>query len=266
MSVKPEKRVADGPIWVTGAGGLLGSALLRSGAAGQGRVHLDVTDTDAVERMIGTHRPRAVIHCAAFTHVDACGPEHWAVNVTAAETLAARVPTWLVSSNYVFDGPGPHSPSSPRCPCLRYGVQKAAAEDAVLAHGGHVVRTGWLFGPGGTNFPSRLPELLAAGPVQALESWPVQPTWADDLAAYLMTLPKGVTHAVGGEQTTWADFSRALAVKMGLPADRVLGVSKVKSMGPRPQDARLLGHALPGWPQRIDPLLEASRRLGEDSA
>ena len=259
MSVSPQEAVADGPIWVTGADGLLGSALLRIGAAGQGRVHLDVTDTEAVDRMLRIHRPRAVIHCAAFTHVDACGPEHWAVNVGAAKALASRVPTWLVSSNYVFDGAGPHSPSSPRCPCMRYGAQKAAAEDAVLAHGGHVVRTGWLFGPQGRNFPSQLPELLAAGPVQALEHWPVQPTWADDLAAYLMTLPQGVSHAVGEEETTWADFARACAAKMGLPAERVQGVSRIQGMGPRPQDARLLGHALPGWTQRLEQLLGARR-------
>lgn len=233
---------------------------MRIGAEGQGR--LDVTDTEAVERMIGTHRPRAVIHCAAFTRVDACGPEHWEVNVAAALTLARRVPTWLVSSNYVFDGPGPHSPSSPRSPAMRYGIQKAAAEDAVLAHGGHVVRTGWLFGPQGGNFPSRLPELLAAGPVQALEHWPVQPTWADDLAAYLVTLPQGVGHAIGGEQTTWANFARACAAKMGLPADRVIGVSEVRGMGPRPQDARLAGHMLPGWTQRLEALIGAPDEPG----
>lgn len=210
-----------------------------------------------MDRMLRVQRPRAVIHCAAFTRVDACGPEYWALNVESARYLAERVPTWLVSTNYVFDGPGPHGPNSPRCPRLRYGVQKAAAEDAVLAHGGHVVRTGWLFGPQGRNFPSRLPELLRAGPIQALEDWPVQPTWAADLAAYLMTLPEGVSHAIGGEQTTWADFARTCAEKMGLPAERVLGVSEVIGMGPRPQDARLHGHALPGWTQRLDELLGA---------
>lgn len=256
--MNPQKSALHGQIWVTGAGGLLGSALLRIGAVGQDRVHLDVTDPAAVDEMLRIHRPRAVIHCAAFTRVDACGPEHWGVNVEAAERLAERVPTWLVSTNYVFDGPGPHGPSSPRCPRMRYGHQKAAAEDAVLAHGGHVVRTGWLFGPQGRNFPSRLPELLRAGPVQALERWPVQPTWADDLAGYLMTLPQGVSHAVGGEQTTWADFARACAAKMGLPPERVVGVSEVTSMGPRPQDARLEGHTLPGWAQRIEQLISAS--------
>ena len=256
--MNPQKSALHGQIWVTGAGGLLGSALLRIGAVGQDRVHLDVTDPAAVDEMLRIHRPRAVIHCAAFTRVDACGPEHWGVNVEAAERLAERVPTWLVSTNYVFDGPGPHGPSSPRSPRMCYGHQKAAAEDAVLAHGGHVVRTGWLFGPQGRNFPSRLPELLRAGPVQALERWPVQPTWADDLAGYLMTLPQGVSHAVGGEQTTWADFARACAAKMGLPPERVVGVSEVTSMGPRPQDARLEGHTLPGWAQRIEQLISAS--------
>ncbi len=240
---------------MTGARGLLGSVLLRIGAEVVGDLALDVTDPDAVERILRELRPRAVIHCAAFTRVDACGPEHFAVNVQAAERLAQRVPTWLVSTNYVFDGPGPHAPEAPRQPVMVYGQQKAEAEDRVLAAGGHVVRTGWLFAPHGRNFPSRVPALLSKGPVQALEDWPVQPTWAADLAAYLLTLPQGVTHAIGGEQTTWADFARACATKMGLPPSRVQGRDRIPGMGPRPEDARLVGHLLPGFSERLEQLL-----------
>lgn len=237
---------------------MLGSVLLRIGAEVVGDVPLDVTDTDAVDRILRELRPRAVIHCAAFTRVDACGPEHAAVNVRAPEAFARRVPTWLVSTNYVFDGQGPHSPQSPRRPCMVYGGQKAEAEDRVLAAGGHVVRTGWLYAPHGRNFPSRLPALLSMGPVLALEGWPVQPTWTADLAAYLLTLPPGVTHAIGGEQTTWADFARACAARMGLPSARVQGVEQIPGMGPRPADARLKGHLLPGFTQRLEEFLGAA--------
>lgn len=240
---------------MTGARGLLGSVLLRIGAEVVADGTLDVTDADAVDRILRDVRPRAVIHCAAFTRVDACGPAHFGVNVGAPQRFAERVPTWLVSTNYVFDGPGPHAPGDPRRPCMPYGEQKAQAEDRVLAAGGHVVRSGWIYAPHGHNFPSRLPALLRQGPVKALEAWPVQPTWAADLAAYLLTLPTGLTHAIGGEQTTWADFARACAAKMGLPPSRVQGLDRIPGMGPRPQDARLVGHLLPGFTERLEQLL-----------
>ncbi len=242
-------------ILVTGAGGMVGAAVVSIGAVGYPRRFLDVTDPVQGEAVLALERPDAVLFCAAQARVDACGADSEAVNVRAPAWFAQRVPTWLVSSNYVFDGPGPHAPGDARAPCNPYGEQKARAEDAVLAAGGHVVRTGWLFARGGRNFPSSLPGRLAAGPVTALEGWPVQPTWALDLAHLLMTLPPGITHAVGAGQTTWADFARELARRMGLDEDRVRGVRVLEGLGPRPSDARLSPATLPPWQDRIQELL-----------
>ena len=242
-------------ILVTGSDGMLGSALVAIGASGYPRRFLDVTDTATSAAVLEREQPDAVLFCAAQATVDACGPQTEAVNVQAPAWWARRVPTWLVSTNYVFDGPGPHAPGDPRRPCNPYGEQKARAEDAVLQAGGHVVRTGWLFAPGGRNFPSRLPELLTAGPVTALEGWPVQPTFAPDLARHLMSLPQGVSHAIGSGETTWADFARELARRMGLPPSRVRGVRRLEGVGPRPSDARLSPAELPSWQDRLEELL-----------
>lgn len=241
-------------IHVTGAGGLLGSALLRLGASGWTRGELDVTDAEACEAALAAARPDAVIFCAAMTHVDRCAedPGAWAVNVEAPAWWAARVPTWLVSTNYVFDGPGPHGPESTPRPAMAYGAQKLAAERGVIAAGGHVVRTGWIFGPGGRNFPSRIFEHLAAGEVRALRGWPVQPTWSEDLAALLLTLPRGITHAIGAEEVDWAGFAEQAARRMGCP-ERVRAVRDLP-LGPRPEDARLRPARLPGFSTRL-PLL-----------
>ncbi len=242
-------------ILVTGAGGMLGSALVASGAVGYPRRFLDVTKPAVAAAVLAEERPDALLFCAAQARVDACDERSEAVNVLAPAWFAQRVPTWLVSTNYVFDGPGPHRPQDARTPCNPYGEQKARAEDAVLAAGGHVVRTGWLFARGGRNFPSSLPARLSRGPVQALEGWPVQPTWAPDLADLLLTLPTGVTHAIGSAETTWADFARHLAGLMGLSTQRVQGVQRLQGLGPRPSDARLTPATLPPWQARIQELL-----------
>ncbi len=247
-------------VYVTGAGGLLGAALRRAGAAGWTHRELDVTDPAASERALRRARPDAVIFCAAITDVDRCAtdPRAEAVNARAPAWWARRVPLWLVSTNYVFSGPGPHRPDDPVDPVNPYGRQKARAEQAVREAGGHVVRTGWLFGPGGRNFPSRIAERLRAGPVRAVHDVPVQPTWVDDLARRVLELPEGTTHAIGSETTTWFEFARAAAALMGLPQRVVPVAARDLSWGPRPRDARLAPADLPGWRQRLPLLLEGA--------
>jgi len=253
-------------ILVIGAGGLLGRHLLALGAYGPDRAACDVTSARDRTRILETHRPRAVIYCAAQAEVDAC--EHDAasrdVNALAPAAWAREVELWYVSSNYVFSGPGPHAPHGPTDPLQAYGRQKLEGETGVLAAGGHVVRTGWLFGAGGTNFLSRLPQLLASGPVQAFADSAIQPTWAGDLAALLLSQPRGVTHAVGTEQTTFAGAARCLATLMGLQ-DRVsdhpgpMGVLPA----PRPADARLTPATLPGWSSRMGLLAKGAMLSAE---
>lgn len=236
-------------VLITGAGGLLGRALVRAGGVGLSHAELDVTDPDARDRALARLRPDAVVFCAAMTRVDACDDSSEALNVRAPIAWAQRVPTWFISSNYVFSGPGPHLPHDPPEPVGAYARQKAAAEQGVLQAGGHVVRTGWLYGLGGRNFPSQIAHLLRAGPVKALADWPVQPTWAPDLAQRLMTLPEGVSHAIGSQETTWAEFTLQAAHQLGF-VDRVQVVNRV-DLGPRPRDARLSPATLPGWRERL---------------
>ncbi len=255
-------------ILVTGAGGCVGGAIrargLRPGIEVRTltRRELDVTDEVATDRLLDAWQPDAVIFCAAVTDVDRCAvdPAAEAVNVHAPARWARRVPTWLLSTNYVFDGPGPHLPSSPRHPGGAYARQKCAAEDAVLAAGGHVVRVGWIVGPGGRTFPSRLAARLRAGEtVRATADRIVQPTWSEDLAEALLDLPPGVTHRIGAAETTW--FALATEVQRTVGRGAVLPVStaSLNLPEPRPVDARLAPATLPPWTER----LEAISALGD---
>ncbi len=239
-------------VLVLGAEGLLGRALVERGAWGVGRQELDVRDHQRAEAFLRDHTVHSVIFCAAITDVDRCAldPAVRKVNVEAPAWFAERVETWLVSTNYVFDGPGPHGPEDERRPCNAYGRQKAEAEDRVLAAGGHVLRTGWLFGPGGRGFGSRIRELLSKGPVKALEAWPVQPTWSGDVARVLLDRPRGITHAIGRETTTWAEFAEEAAHRWGGRVQRV----RELPLGPRPSDATLRPATLPSWRTRLQEL------------
>ncbi|GDX79332.1 NAD(P)-dependent oxidoreductase [Deltaproteobacteria bacterium] len=242
-------------ILVVGAGGLLGRALQRSAASsghtltGLDRAACDVTDPAARARAQQQHRPDAVMFCAAFTDVDgaAVSPLSQAVNVEAPIAWAREVPTWFLSSNFVFDGPGPHTPNEAPRPTSVYATQKASAEAGVLAAGGHVVRVGWVHGPGGRTFASTVePRLRAGETVHAIYDVVVQPTHADDVANALLRLPEGITHLMGAGETSWYGF--ALAVQARLGTGRVIPVRSADlGLGPRPRDARLAPATLPPW-------------------
>lgn len=243
-------------IVVVGAGGLVGRALVRAPrrehtVVGLSRSECDVASGADRERILSTLRPDAVVFCAAMTEVDRAGPPSRATNVDAPVEWAARVETWFLSSNFVFDGTGPHRPDATPAPICVYGEQKVEAEYGVLAVGGHVVRVGWVYGPGGRTFASNLETRFATGEsVRASFDTVVQPTHADDVAAALWALPRGITHLAGSEDTTW--YGMACAVQARVGKGRVVPVRTIElGIGPRPRDARLFPANLPGWRSRL---------------
>lgn len=248
-------------ILVLGAGGLVGSHVAALGVPALDRAACDVSSPQQRQRALRDHRPDAVLYCAAYASVDGCetDPESWEVNCHAAVAWAREVPLWYVSTNYVFSGAGPHGPAAPTAPLQAYGRQKVEAERAVLEAGGHVVRTGWVFGLGGRNFLSTLPRQLRQGPVRAYGGVAIQPTWAGDLARALLTLPQGLSHAIGREETSFADAARTVAAAMGLE-DRVHEVPGPAGelAADRPRDARMVPATLPGWSERFEKLLAVS--------
>ncbi len=252
-------------ILIPGAGGLVGSAL-RARAAERGadcvlltRAECDVTDPRARDAALRRHRPDAVLFCAARTSVDAVAddPTAEAVNVEAPAAWAREVETWLLSSNFVLGGPGPHLPdATPRPSGVAYARQKARAEAAVLAAGGHVARVGWVYGPGGRTFASTLAARLRAGErVRAIHDLVVQPTWSLDLADALLALPRGVTHHAGAGEVSWYGFALAVWARIGRGAVEPVRLADFGLREPRPRDARLAPATLAPWWTRIDELI-----------
>ncbi len=246
-------------VLVVGAGGLIGRALLRARApagvdvVGLTRQECDVTEVTAMERALGKHAPDATIFCAAFTDVDGAANDarSHAVNVEAPPAWAQATPTWFLSSNFVFDGSGPHVPGAVPRPGSVYGRQKVEAEAGVSAAGGHVVRVGWVFGPGGKTFASTVAARLREGDrVRAIYDVVVQPTHCDDVAAALLELPRGITHLAGGAQTSWYGFATAVRARVGAGTVEPVRMGDI-GLGPRPRDARLSPATLPPWWARL---------------
>jgi dTDP-4-dehydrorhamnose reductase len=227
---------------VTGAGGMLAWALLRELAA-RGhdavpftRATLDVTDEAAVAAAISEACPDAVVQCAAYTRVDDAEADEdnaFRVNGYAADVVAracAAVGAAFVypGTDYVFDGSArqPYATDAPTAPINAYGRSKLAGEMATLAHGrGLVVRTSWLYGPGGRNFVRTILARARTGaPLRVVDDQRGAPTSTIDLASIIVSLLErsaapGIYHATNRGETTWFGLARAALDLAGIDAD-----------------------------------------------
>lgn len=139
--------------WVTGAGGLIGHALVTSSYIPAGwrprplvRADLDITDFTAVERAFWRESPDAILHCAALSKSPACQAQPQQarrINVEATRhlvALATEIPFFLFSTDLVFDGQlGQYVESDPVNPLSIYAETKVEAERLVLGNSRHTV-------------------------------------------------------------------------------------------------------------------------------
>jgi dTDP-4-dehydrorhamnose reductase len=252
-------------ILITGAGGLVGSALKQHCMAAGDEVfacrreELDITDSDLVERYIRQQTPDAVVNCAAWTDVDGCetNPDKaYAVNAFGPENLAracreVAAEFVTISTDYVFDGEkgAPYTEQDTPQPISVYGEAKLEGEQRSQIEYARtvIVRTGFIFGTGGKNFLSRVVDLARDGrQLFAISDATGTPTYARDLAARLRELAMldrpGIFHVVNaGHGATYEQFSRAALRFAGLD-DGLLKVVSMKSLkrpAPRPVDSRL---------------------------
>jgi dTDP-4-dehydrorhamnose reductase len=248
---------------VTGATGMLGTDLVTALAEREvtalGRADLDVTNLDAVRAAVAGYD--VVINSAAFTRVDDAESEEdaaYAVNATGAGNLAiatAETGATLVqySTDYVFDGTAttPYAEDAPVRPVTAYGRTKAAGERLALANNPHtlVLRTAWLYGEHGPNFPATMLRLAAdRDTVSVVTDQVGQPTWTVDLAAATVALldadaTPGIYHATNSGQASWFDFARAVFDASGLDPDRVRPTDSSTFVRPAPRPAySVLGH------------------------
>ena len=200
-------------------------------------VPLDITDGEAVSRVLSEVKPDAVIHCAAWTAVDLAEDEDKrdkvrAINADGTRHIAQACKAlgcklMYISTDYVFDGQG-ETPWQPDCtdyaPLNVYGQTKLEGELAVreLVERFFIVRIAWVFGLSGKNFIRtmlRLGETHAS--VRVVCDQIGTPTYTLDLARLLVDMIEtdkyGVYHATnGGGYISWADFAQEIFRQAGM--------------------------------------------------
>lgn len=225
-------------------------------------VSLDITDKENVDRILTEIHPDGIIHCAAWTNVDAAEdpenePKVRAVNVDGTRNIA-KVAKKLdakmiyISTDYVFDGQGtePWQPDDKNyAPLNVYGQSKLDGELAVAEtlDKYYIVRIAWVFGQNGKNFVETMLSVGKTHPeVRVVDDQIGTPTYCPDLAKLLVDMIEtdkyGYYHATNeGGYISWADFTKEIFKQAGINSKVTpvttaeYGLSKAK----RPFNSRL---------------------------
>lgn len=228
-------------VLVTGASGQLGKdvvALFQQKGhevMGCSRSELDITSLEQCQQVIGGFQPDSIIHCAAYTAVDAAETDvdgAYKVNAVgtrnvavAAEKVGAKLV--YISTDYVFNGRSatPYQEYDNTDPQSVYGKSKRAGEVLTqsLSSRYFIVRTSWVYGLHGNNFVKTMLRLGQEKPqLQVVHDQKGSPTYTVDLARFLEELVHtekyGIYHASNSGDCTWFEFTQAIfeeAQKLG---------------------------------------------------
>lgn len=257
-------------ILVTGSRGMLGADVLKSAGGlagiemrGVDLAEFDLLDAKAAAAYIRSYGPDAIIHCAAFTNVDAAETrqeEAFKINAMAVRDLAVicaegSIKLALISTDYVFDGEkrSPYAEYDQPSPINIYGMSKYYAERYVaqVCPRGFIVRTSWLFGANGNNFVKAiLKKARSEGELFVVDDQFGSPTYTGDLAKFLIELVQtdkyGIYHATNEGYCSWNEFARVILKLSAMEGVKVNAVSSEAFKRPavRPKNSRLLKTAL----------------------
>lgn len=225
-------------VLIFGGAGMLGYDLLRSSPP-DATIHapdvdeIDISRPAAVTEVLDRCRPDWVVNAAAFTAVDRAEAEAsiaFAVNGEAVRSIGDEcsrrgVRVLHFSTDYVFPGTGsrPYLETDPVLPVNTYGRSKLVGENALLASRAQalIIRTQWLFGPGGRSFPRTMwAHARARTPTHVVNDQIGRPTYTRDLAIAAWQLLRmrvtGILHVTnGGPSVSWFELAREVFRRVG---------------------------------------------------
>ena len=293
-----------------------------SGPLAWGRPEYDLDDLDSAARLVTRDRPEVIVHTAAWTDVDGCARDPAtarrrnaeAIRALAEATAAAGIDLVLVSTNEVFDGRRTdgrgYGPDDLPNPINAYGSSKLDGELAAAAAYGWsvpgtraepgrlpqppalaIVRTAWLYGPPGNDFPEKIARAAerarAAGEALGVVGDETgSPSYTADVAEAIVDLLGsgawfgGIHHVVNRGATSRAGWARAVLAGLGIGVeiDEVPGSTWQRASTP-PAWAVLEPGSQPspnferdpmrGWPEALAdylPILRRQLAAGKDPA
>jgi dTDP-4-dehydrorhamnose reductase len=276
-------------ILITGANGMVARATsehcrsIGDDVTALTRSELDIADLNSVFSAIEQLRPEAVINCAAYTNVDGAEADTQAAydsNATGVENLATVCKAQdagfvTISTDYIFDGGNSDFYTQHDTPKPQSVYAKTKYYGEILARNTYarsiIVRSGWIYGNGGTNFLSVISRLLKEGKsIKAIADSYGTPTFAGDLARRLrevaeLDLPCVFHVTNAGPGTSYLGFAKKVCEIGGFSPSLLEAVSKdeLQRPAPRPASSKLaclfserLGLAkLPGWESSLERFL-----------
>lgn len=251
-------------VLVTGAKGQLGTDVVNElkkrghEAVGVDIEEMDITDSEACEKVITESNADAVIHCAAYTAVDAAEDNIELcrkINAGGTANIAQvcrelDIKMMYISTDYVFNGQGtrPWEPDDMREPLNVYGMTKyegeLAIEEKLTKY--FTVRIAWVFGVNGKNFIKTMLRLgKENGAVSVVDDQIGSPTYTYDLARLLVDMIEsdkyGRYHATNEGLCSWYEFAVEIFKQAGMNQVTVTPVSseQFKSKAKRPSNSRI---------------------------
>lgn len=278
-------------ILVTGVKGQLGydvvNELEKRGhtAIGVDIDEMDITDAEAVDRVITEANVEAVIHCAAYTAVDAAEDNLELcrkVNATGTENIAKvckklDLKMVYISTDYVFDGEGerPWEPDDRRDPLNAYGIGKYEGELAVEENleKYFIIRIAWVFGVNGKNFIKTMLKLgETRDEVSVVNDQIGSPTYTYDLARLIVDMVEtekyGRYHATNEGFCSWYEFACEIFRQAGMNVKvNPVTSDEFPAKAKRPHNSRMSKEKLsengferlPSWQDALKRYLEVIR-------
>jgi dTDP-4-dehydrorhamnose reductase len=231
-------------ILITGAGGMLGHAFTdQFQTRGQGlsaislpRAKLDISDESCLLNSLNQFKPTLILNCAAHTKVDLCESEEAkanAINGHAVGTMARwsrenECVLMHVSTDFVFDGSlrRPYEAGDSTHPLSAYGRSKLLGEIELQKNAPArwlIVRTAWVYGRHGGNFPRTMVQAARDGkPLSVVSDQQGTPTYTVDLAEGILNLldagASGIWHLSNSGETNWHEFAQATLAEFDISA------------------------------------------------
>lgn len=275
-------------ILVTGVKGQLGYDVVREGESrglemfGTDVDNMDITDAGQVKQVIEDYRPDAVIHCAAYTAVDAAEDNQELcrkINVDGTRNIvevckSMDIPMMYFSTDYIFNGQGENfwKEDDEKQPLNVYGQTKYEGELAVqeLIQKYFILRISWVFGVNGNNFIKTMLRLgKERGAVGVVSDQIGSPTYTYDLAKLVIDMIQtdkyGAYHVTNDGLCSWYEFACEIFKQAGLDVKVTpLTTAEYPAKAVRPFNSRMSKDKLinagfdmlPGWQDALDRYLK----------